>query len=77
MNYIKEYHPHINVRSDVITGKIRDCNNVEYLNGDRNVNVECYFDLVLPTEITLLDTTCIVRHPFQGQRCERCQNVNH
>ena len=34
LNYVKEQLPHINVRSDVITVKIRDWNNVltEYLN---------------------------------------------
>ena len=78
MNYLRT-QPQIRIRSDVITGKIRNANNelTEFLNGDRYVYVEAGFSPVLEQETTINGHTCRIWHSNQAMKCKRCSGDNH
>ena len=78
MNYLRT-QPQIHIRSDVITGKIRNANNelTEFLNGDRYVYVEAGFSPVLEQETTINGHTCRIWHSNQAMKCKRCSGDNH
>ena len=54
LKYLAEEHPHISLRSKVISAKIVDDNNVPtpYMSGDRFMYVESGFDPGLPSDVT-------------------------
>ena len=79
LKYLAEEHPHISLRSKVISAKIVDDNNVPtpYMSGDRFLYVESGFDPVLPSDVTLQEMSCRIWHPSQQLKCKRCHDVGH
>ena len=77
-NYLRT-QPQIRIRSDVITGKIRNANNelTEFLNGDRYVYVEAGFSPDLEQEATINGHTCRIWHSNQAMKCKRCSEDDH
>ena len=79
LQYLTEEHPHISLRSNVISAEIVDDDNVPtpYVSDDRLLYAESGFGPVLPTEVTLQKTSCRIWHPSQQLKCKRCHDVGH
>lgn len=79
LEYLRDNHPHIAVRSNIISAKIMDnnYNATEFLSGDRYFYVQSGFEPVLPEEVTIGDATCRIWHPSQELKCKRCHEKGH
>ena len=71
--------PGMAVRSRVISAHIRDRHNKQtrFLSGDRIVYVKGGFSPVFPESVTIDGHQCRIKHPAQGDACQRCHYLGH
>ena len=78
ISHLKANYPEIYLRSNIITGKVRNSNNelTDYLNGDRYIYARQGF-AALPKELTIGGQRCRVWHTSQSNKCKRCRMDGH